>query len=175
MWLAAMAVATSIYDFTLKTANGEDYPLSNYDHTPVILVVNKYYDEYHQFGFEIVAVPSNQFGAQEPGTYDDIVQFAKTNYNVGFRIFDKVDVNGPNAHPLYTWLKANVPDDDGRDVAWNFEKFLVVDGKPWNRVAHNVNLDKVEDKILYALAHEADYHHLDDHHVDDDDDSHDEL
>ncbi|KAF0708018.1 hypothetical protein AaE_013386 [Aphanomyces astaci] len=179
LMLAAVALSTSIYDFTLKTANGEDYPLSNYDHTPVILVVNvasecgftdvnyralqKYYDEYHQYGFEIIAVPSNQFGAQEPGTYDDIVQFATTTYNVEFQIFDKVDVNGPNAHPLYTWLKSNV--DDGRDVAWNFEKFFVVDGQPWKRIAHNVNLNSLEDEILYALAHETSYH----------DDDHDEL
>ncbi|RHY98484.1 hypothetical protein DYB37_012331 [Aphanomyces astaci] len=130
LMLAAVAVSTSIYDFTLKTANGEDYPLSNYDHTPVILVVNV---------------------ASECG-------FTDVNYRAL-----QVDVNGPNAHPLYTWLKSNV--DDGRDVAWNFEKFFVVDGQPWKRIAHNVNLNSLEDEILYALAHETSYH----------DDDHDEL
>ncbi|RHY47641.1 hypothetical protein DYB38_013251 [Aphanomyces astaci] len=146
LMLAAVALSTSIYDFTLKTANGEDYPLSNYDHTPVILVVNVA----SECGFTDV-------------NYRALQIMSSLFILLGTHSCTKVDVNGPNAHPLYTWLKSNV--DDGRDVAWNFEKFFVVDGQPWKRIAHNVNLNSLEDEILYALAHETSYH----------DDDHDEL
>ncbi|KAF0693202.1 Aste57867_15796 [Aphanomyces stellatus] len=187
---AAVAAAISIFDFTVKGAKNEDYPLAKYDYTPVLMVVNvasecgftdvnyrglqTLWEEYHQFGFDIIALPCNQFGAQEPGTYDEIIAFAKTNYKVDFDVFQKVDVNGPTTHPLFKWLKDNTDDGDhhrGGDVAWNFEKFLVVDGQPWRRYAHNIPPSEIEDDILYALAHESEFHHEYDVDVDD----HDEL
>ncbi|RQM27193.1 hypothetical protein B5M09_013474 [Aphanomyces astaci] len=159
LMLAAVAASTSIYDFTLKTANGEDYPLSNYDHTPVILVVNVA----SECGFTDVNYRALQVHTLQHVHVVCMKILSSLFILLGTHSCTKVDVNGPTAHPLYTWLKSNV--DDGRDIAWNFEKFFVVDGQPWKRIAHNVNLNSLEDEILYALAHETSYH----------DDDHDEL
>ncbi|CAK4084003.1 unnamed protein product [Aphanomyces euteiches] len=184
--LLALVVAETekdIYHF-MATKDNKDYPLANYDHTPVMLIVNvasecgftdsnyrelqRLQDEYHVFGFEVLAFPCNQFGEQEPGTYDQIINFAQTKYNVNFNIFDKIDVNGPNSHPLYRWLKSSL---DNKPVQWNFEKFIVVDGYPWKRYAYNVDFETLEEDILYALAHESEFHHPDNDPLED----HDEL
>lgn len=70
--------------------------------------------------------PCNQFGAQEPGSNSEILEFAQTKYSVTFPMFAKIDVNGENAAPLFQWLKAEKQDDEGNhDIAWNFAKFLI--------------------------------------------------
>lgn len=74
----------------------------------------------------VLGFPCNQFGAQEPGSNEEILEFAKTKYNVNFPMFAKLEVNGDNAAPLYQWLKSEQPDEDGNeDIPWNFTKFLV--------------------------------------------------
>lgn len=74
----------------------------------------------------MLAFPCNQFGAQEPGTDAEILEFATSNYDVSFPMFHKIEVNGDGAAPLYTWLKGEQPGDgDAADITWNFEKFLV--------------------------------------------------
>lgn len=74
----------------------------------------------------MLAFPCNQFGAQEPGTDEEILEFATSNYDVTFPMFSKVEVNGDGAAPLYKWLKAEQPGDgDSADIGWNFAKFLV--------------------------------------------------
>jgi glutathione peroxidase len=87
------------------------------------------YRAYKDRGFDVLAFPSNQFGAQEPGTEAQIDAFCKENYGVSFPLFAKIDVNGPNAHPLYTFLKQERPGIFGfvgnGDLRWNFTKFLV--------------------------------------------------
>ena len=81
---------------------------------------------YADRGFSVLGFPSNQFGAQEPGTPEQIAEFCKTKYDVSFPLFAKTDVNGPKAHALYTQLKAAFPGD----ISWNFEKVVVgADGK----------------------------------------------
>lgn len=70
--------------------------------------------------------PCNQFGAQEPGSNSEIMEFAQTKYSVTFPMFAKIEVNGPNAAPLFEWLKAEQQDEEGKaDIAWNFAKFLI--------------------------------------------------
>lgn len=94
--------------------------------TPQYQGLEKLYRKYKDRGFEILAFPCNQFGNQEPGTNEEIKQFCLTNYDVTFRLFDKIEVNGPNTHPLYKFMKDAKPGIMGtKDIKWNFTKFLV--------------------------------------------------
>jgi glutathione peroxidase len=94
--------------------------------TPQYAGLQKLYDTYAGRGLMIVGVPCNQFGGQEPGTSDEIAEFCSTAYGVTFPITEKVDVNGPDRHPLYAELTGTT-DAEGKagDILWNFEKFLV--------------------------------------------------
>jgi glutathione peroxidase len=84
------------------------------------------HETYRDRGLEVLAFPCNQFGAQEPGTNEEIVAFATGEYGVTFPIFAKLEVNGPGAAPLYAWLRSQKARPDGQDeIAWNFTKFLV--------------------------------------------------
>jgi glutathione peroxidase len=84
------------------------------------------YRDLKERGFTVLGFPCNQFGAQEPGDTEEIARFCKLNYDVTFPMFAKVDVNGPNAHPLFGWLKREAPGLLGSTVIkWNFTKFLV--------------------------------------------------
>ena len=143
--MAMMGVLTlsaqSIYDFKVKDDLGKDVSMADYK-GKVLLIVNTatrcgftpqykdlepLYQKYHNQGFEILDFPCNQFGQQAPGTIEEIHQFCTTNYDIHFPQFDKIDVNGEKAHPLYTWLKAQA---GGGDIKWNFTKFLIGrDGK----------------------------------------------
>ena len=137
--MAMMGVLTlsaqSIYDFTVKDDAGKDVSLAEYK-GKVLLIVNTatrcgftpqykdlepLYQKYHAQGFEILDFPCNQFGQQAPGSIQEIHSFCTANFDIHFPQFDKIDVNGENAHPLYTWLKAQA----GGDIKWNFTKFLV--------------------------------------------------
>jgi glutathione peroxidase len=94
--------------------------------TPQYTGLEKIYEKYADRGFAVLAFPSNQFGAQEPGTPDEIAEFCTTNYGVTFPIFEKIDVNGDDRHLLYAELEKTA-DSEGHDgdIRWNFEKFLV--------------------------------------------------
>ncbi len=94
--------------------------------TPQYAQLEALHEEYAPRGFTVVGVPSNQFAGQEPGTAEEIAEFCSATYGATFPMTEKVDVNGPDAHPLYRQLTA-VPDTDGTagDVAWNFEKFVI--------------------------------------------------
>jgi glutathione peroxidase len=94
--------------------------------TPQYEELQKLYEEYKDQGFEILAFPCNQFANQEPGDNEEIRSFCKLNYNVTFQLFDKIDVNGKNTHPIYKYLKENVKGLlNSKDIKWNFTKFLV--------------------------------------------------
>lgn len=135
----------TIADFTVTRADGSQVNLAD-RLGKVVLVVNTaskcgftpQYDGLEQLwrtygdrGFEVIAFPCNQFGAQEPGSADEIDQFCKVNFGLSFPLMAKVDVNGPGAIPLYDWLKAEAPGIMGtKKVKWNFTKFLIGrDGK----------------------------------------------
>lgn len=94
--------------------------------TPQYTGLQQLYDAYRERGLVVLGVPCNQFAGQEPGTADEIVEFCQVNYGVTFPLTEKVDVNGPDRHPLYQEL-VTTPDADGEagDVRWNFEKFLI--------------------------------------------------
>ena len=130
----------SIYDFSVKSIDGEEVLLSKYKGT-VLLIVNvasecgftpqyegleKLYREYKDRGFNVLAFPSNQFSKQEPGSNEEIKFFCHENYDVTFDMFSKIDVNGDNASPLYKYLKKEQGGFLWMDsIKWNFTKFLV--------------------------------------------------
>jgi len=135
-----MAQAHTIADFKAKLPNGEEIDLGD-KQGKVLLVVNTasrcgftpqydgleaLYRKYQDKGFEVIAFPCNQFGAQEPGNAEEIQNFCKLTYDVTFPLMAKIDVNGPGAAPLYDWMKAEAPGLMGsRSVKWNFTKFLI--------------------------------------------------
>ena len=141
MGVLTLSAQPSIYDFMVKDDAGKDVSLAEY-RGKVLLIVNTatrcgftpqykdlepLYQKYHAQGFEILDFPCNQFGQQAPGTIQEIHSFCTANFDIHFPQFDKIDVNGENAHPLYTWLKEQA---GGGDIKWNFTKFLVGrDGK----------------------------------------------
>jgi glutathione peroxidase len=143
--------AMSLYDFKATRIDGREVPLSDY-RGKVLLIVNtaskcgftpqyegleKLYQRYGEKGFMILGFPSNQFGAQEPGSNAEIANFCRVNYGVSFDMFAKIDVNGDNTHPLYKYLKKEATGLLGSEVIkWNFTKFLIGrDGKVIDRYA----------------------------------------
>ena len=130
----------SIYDFNVKRISGEEISISHYK-GKVLLIVNvaskcgftpqydgleELYQSYKDQGLEVLGFPCNQFGAQEPGTHEEIVNFCRVNYGVSFDMFEKIDVNGDNTHPLYAHIKSAATGFLGSEsIKWNFTKFLV--------------------------------------------------
>lgn len=111
------------------------------------------YAKYHNAGLQIVAFPCNQFGAQEPGTDAEIQGFCQTNFAVTFPIMQKVDVNGPSAHPVFAYLKSHCPGILGSEaIKWNFTKFLVDrTGSKVKRYAPQVTPQQIEADITAFL------------------------
>ena len=141
----------TIADFTAKLPNGEEISLAD-KAGKVLLIVNTaskcgftpqyegleaLFQKYGDQGFEVIAFPCNQFGAQEPGNAEEIANFCSLKYDVSFPLMDKIDVNGAGTPPLYDWLKKEAPGLLGsRAVKWNFTKFLIGrDGKVVRRYA----------------------------------------
>jgi glutathione peroxidase len=129
----------SIYDFSAKSLAGEDTPLKRFE-GKVLLIVNTasacgFTPQYKALealqqtfgtrGFSVLGFPCNQFGRQEPGDAAQIGQFCAANYAVSFPMFDKIDVNGDNAHPLYKYLRGEKSGLLGSSIKWNFTKFLI--------------------------------------------------
>ena len=158
---------SSVYDFTAKTLQGKDVPLADFK-GKVLLIVNtaskcgftpqyegleKLYEKHKAEGFEVLGFPCNQFGQQEPGGEAEIGQFCQSNYGVSFPMFAKIDVNGPQAHPLFNYLKHEKPGLLGAGrIMWNFTKFLIGrDGTPVARYAPITDPDKIEKPILKLL------------------------
>jgi glutathione peroxidase len=125
--------APMVYDFTVKSIDGKDVPLSSYKGKALLIVntasecgftpqyegLQKLYDAYKAKGFEVLAFPSNDFGGQEPGSNDEVKKFCTLKYKTTFPLFAKVAVKGAAAEPLYKFLQAK------GTVKWNFAKFLV--------------------------------------------------
>jgi len=137
------AIHKNIYDYSARSTDGHEVPLTQYagqvlvivntaskcGFTPQYAALESLYRQYKDRGMSVLAFPCNQFGAQEPGTEAEIAQFCESNYGVSFPIFAKIDVNGPNAHPLYKYLKNEQSGVFGviglQAIKWNFTKFLV--------------------------------------------------
>ena len=129
----------SIYDFSARSLAGEDTPIRRFE-GKVLLIVNTasacgftpqykgleaLQQQYGARGFSVLGFPCNQFGRQEPGSAAQIGEFCTTNYAVSFPMFDKIEVNGDNAHPLYQYLRREKTGLLGSAIKWNFTKFLV--------------------------------------------------
>jgi glutathione peroxidase len=131
---------SSIYDYKANSLDGKEVPLSDYQ-GKVVLIVNTasqcgftpqyagleaLYKAYQDKGLTVLGFPCNQFGAQEPGSSAEIGAFCQKNYGVTFPMFEKIEVNGNHAHPLWTYLKDEKPGLLGtKAIKWNFTKFLV--------------------------------------------------
>lgn len=175
------ASAQTVYDFNVKNDEGKEVSLSDYK-GKVILIVNtatrcgftpqykeleELYQKYSQSGLEILDFPCNQFGQQAPGSIEEIHNFCTANFNIHFPQFDKIDVNGDNAHPLFTYLKSKQafggfdlnerlgkllddmmrkkdPEfDKNPDIKWNFTKFLI--DRQGNVIKRFEPMDKMAD------------------------------
>ena len=120
--------------------------------TPQYAGLEALYKKYAAQGLVVLGFPCNQFGNQEPGGADEIVQVCHINYGVSFPMFEKVAVNGAATHPVFRYLKAELPGVLGGRIKWNFTKFLIGrDGKPLKRFAPFITPEKMESVILSAL------------------------
>lgn len=176
----------NVYDFTLQDIQGHDVSLKEYE-GKVLLIVNtatkcgltkqydaleELYQKYRDQGFEVLDFPCNQFLKQTPGTDAEIESFCTMNFNTTFPRFSKIDVNGKDAHPLFTWLKEQAPEDEGNeaaksfekkikllkpmaksgDIKWNFGKFLINrQGEVVGRYSPALTPEKLEDLIEACL------------------------
>ena len=158
---------TSLSDFSANTLTGQEQDLAAYA-GKVVLVVNtatacgltpqfsgleSVYEKYVDQGLVILGFPCNQFAGQEPRDADGIGEFCQRNYGVSFPMFEKIDVNGDNAHPLYQWLRTEKGGILGDAIKWNFTKFLVGrDGQVLHRYAPQTKPEDIAADIEKALA-----------------------
>ena len=156
----------TFYQLTATRLHGEPVSMADYA-GKLVLVVNTashcgftpqyagleaLYKKYAAQGLVVLGFPCNQFGNQEPGGADDISQTCHINYGVSFPIFEKVEVNGAATHPVFRYLKNELPGVLGGRITWNFTKFLLGrDGKPLKRFAPFTTPEKIETAILAAL------------------------
>ena len=156
----------NIYDFQVKDAKGNVVNLSEYK-GKTLLVVNTatgcgftpqykglqhLYEKYQSKGLEILDFPCNQFGKQAPGTEEEIHQFCEINYKTTFRLFSKIDVNGKNELPLYTYLKGQKGGFLSKRIKWNFTKFLInKKGEVIERFGPMETPEAIEEKIARIL------------------------
>jgi glutathione peroxidase len=120
--------------------------------TPQFEGLEKLYQDYKSEGLEIIGFPCNQFAEQEKGTQEEILQFCQLNYGVTFEIFQKIDVKGDNQHPLFKYLTNEKKGLVGKDVKWNFTKFLIDrEGRVIKRFAPTDKPEKIEKHIKKLL------------------------
>ena len=161
------APAKTVYDFKVKTIDGNEITLSDYK-GKVLLIVNvaskcgftpqykgleALYEKYKDKGLVILGFPCNQFGSQEPGTNKEIKEFCSSTYNVTFPLFDKIEVNGDGAHPLYKFLTETVTGILGtKSIKWNFTKFLIdKNGVPIDRYGSSTSPESIAEDIEKLL------------------------
>ena len=164
--VALNSTTQTFYDFSALNMQGKEIKLSDYK-GKIVLVVNtaskcgftpqfagleELYKKYSSRGFVVLGFPSNQFANQDPGSNEEILEFCQANYGVTFPMFEKIDVNGENAHPVYTYLKNSVPNAEPEKIKWNFTKFLIgKDGKTLKRYESRVKPADIEADIQELL------------------------
>lgn len=165
--IAKEATVKSIYDYEVKTIDGETTTLAPYK-GQVMLIVNvaskcgytpqyeglqALYEKYKARGFVVLGFPCDQFAHQEPGTEAEIKNFCRVNFGVTFPMFAKISVNGDDAHPLYRFLKSEKPGFLGTEaIKWNFTKFLIDrDGTVVERYAPSTKPKEIESNIEKLL------------------------
>src|SRR3954470_14818249 len=154
----------SIYDFTVKTTNGTEKSLTEYAGKPLIIVntaskcgltpqfkgLQELYDKYKEQGLEILGFPCDQFNNQEFDNIDETTQFCQLNYGVTFPVFAKINVNGDEADPLFTYLKDQKKGLLSKNIKWNFTKFLVdKNGQVVERYAPTTEPVKIENDLIH--------------------------
>jgi glutathione peroxidase len=166
--MGTQKISTTLYDMSVRSIHGDDTRLVQYS-GQVLLIVNvasrcgftpqyegleRLFLEYHGRGFTVLGFPCNQFGGQEPGEDSEIQQFCSLTYHVSFPLFSKIDVNGPDSHPLYNFLKEKAPGLLGTtQIKWNFTKFLVSrDAKEILRFAPTTSPESLRPNIERFLA-----------------------
>ena len=158
---------TNAYDFSAKTLDGQDQPLADYrgkamlvvntaskcGFTPQYTGLEKLWGTYKDQGLVVLGFPCDQFGHQEPGDADEIRNFCSLNYDVSFPLYEKVEVNGGAAHPLWKWLKKEKPGLLGMEsIKWNFTKFLVdKNGHVVKRYAPTDTPEQIEKDLASVL------------------------
>jgi len=148
----------NFYDFKAKDINGNDVSMEQYKGKSVLIVntasncgftpqydgLQQLYTEKKDEDFIILGFPCDQFGHQEPGDEGEIYAFCRKNFGVTFPLFSKIDVNGPNTHPIFDYLKESLPGVIGGNIKWNFTKFLIDSkGNPVKRFAPTDTPDKI--------------------------------
>jgi glutathione peroxidase len=157
---------TTVHDFSATSIDGIERQLVDYK-GKVVLVVNtasqcgftgqykgleELYRTYADRGLVVLGFPCDQFGHQEPGDEEEIATFCERNFGVTFPLFAKVDVNGPDAHPLYQWLRSEQGGMIGDKIRWNFTKFLIdTDGNVVKRYGSTTTPDQIADDIEALL------------------------
>ena len=160
-------MASEFYDLTATSLQGKEVPMEAFK-GKVVLVVNTaskcgltpqyegleaLYRKHKDEGLVVLGFPCNQFGNQEPGGKKEIEEGCLINYGVSFPMFDKVDVNGDNAHPVFKYLKSELGSILGSRIKWNFTKFLIdANGKPVKRFAPITKPEKLEPYVEKLLA-----------------------
>ena len=159
---------SNVYQFEANSLSGQPQPLANF-RGKVLLIVNTasecgftpqyaglqtLHDSYQARGFDVLGFPCNQFGKQEPGDADQIGAFCESRFHVTFPMFEKIDVNGTDAHPLYKWLTSEKPGLLGTQaIKWNFTKFLLRrDGSIFKRYAPTTKPDEIRADIESLLG-----------------------
>ena len=156
----------AIYDYTVKDRKGNDVSMKDFE-GKVLLIVNtatgcgftpqyegleNLYQKYREQGFEILDFPCNQFGNQAPGNDEEIHEFCTLRYHTTFPRMKKIDVNGANEDPLYTYLKKQKGGMLGSNIKWNFTKFLVDrNGNVVERFAPTDKPEKIDSKVAALL------------------------
>jgi glutathione peroxidase len=156
-----------MHQFELNSLNGQPINFSKYQGKILVIVnvaskcgftpqykdLEDLYAKYKNYGVEVLGFPCNQFGKQEPGSHQEIQEFCELNYGVSFQMFEKIDVNGKNASPLYEFLKKEARGIFGSEsIKWNFTKFLVDrSGKVIKRFGSNDSVKKIENEITKIL------------------------
>lgn len=156
----------NFYQFSAKNIQGKDVDMKTYKGKTVLVVntaskcgftpqyagLEHLYKKYAEKGLVILGFPSNQFANQEPGDEKSIAEGCLINYGVTFPMFSKIDVNGKNAHPIFKYLKDELGGTLGKNIKWNFTKFLIDEnGKPVKRFAPTTKPEKIEPEILSLL------------------------
>lgn len=160
-------MSTTIYDFKANKLNGEEVSLDQFKGKTIVVVntaskcgltpqyegLEDLYNKYKDNGLVILGFPCNQFGSQEKGSSDEIQEFCQVNYGVSFPMFEKIEVNGKNAHPVYKYLKSNLSGGlFGSRIKWNFTKFVIdKNGEPFKRYAPTTSPEKMEADIKSIL------------------------
>lgn len=158
---------TTVYDFTVKMTNGQEKSLKEYEGKPLLIVntaskcgltpqfkgLQELYEKYKDQGLEILGFPCDQFNNQEFDNIDETTQFCQLNYGVTFPIFAKIDVNGDNTDPLFSFLKEQKKGVLSKNIKWNFTKFLVdQNGQVVERYAPTTEPLKMENDLEKLLS-----------------------